>query len=183
MGPKEKRSVWSLGECLGGLVSIWARVIACATLGLLIACGGSGDDNGSNESQVAGESEPVSTPSEPESSYGFEDWEFQEVNLKDCERTKSLGKKKSIELETPDFVGAVLFRPMCVTDVKSDEITVTVVNTSVGNTHNFIVEGNEVELVVPAGEEDTVKIELGNEPQIGFQCTIHAPRMYGAFFR
>jgi hypothetical protein len=153
---------------------------------MLIACGGSDDSDRSDDSRVAGESESSpTTPSESDTSFAFGDWDFRDVSRKDCEPplTEILGKRKSIELETPDAVGTVLFRPMCVTDVKGDEITVTIVNTSVGNTHNFIVEGNEVETVVPAGEEATVEVELSNEPQISFECTIHAPNMYGAFFR
>lgn len=164
-------------------MSIWARIIACATLGLLIACGASGDDNGSNGGSVAGDPEPESTATESDSSYSYADWDYQELSLKDCDQTKSLGSKNSIEIETPDLVGAELFKPMCITDVKSDELKVTIVNLSTANTHNFIVEGNEVELLVPPGEEDTVKIELGNDKQISFQCTIHERTMRGAFFR
>ena len=167
----------------GGLAKVWKKVIAFALLGLLVACGGSSGENGRDGTGVDGGSEAGSTPSSSGSTYAYEDWDFQEVSLKDCEGIKSLGNEKSITLKTPDVVGSVQFEPRCLTDVKSDEISVTVVNTSAGNTHNFIVEGNEIELVVPAGEEATVEVKLGDDQQIGFECTIHAPRMFGAFFR
>jgi hypothetical protein len=156
-------------------------VISCALVGLMVACGGSDEPN-EPAAQDSPESVPAEADLDDDSGYGFSDWKFQKVAPKACEQTEKLGAKKSIKLETPDVVGAVVFRPMCLTDVKSDEVTVTVVNTSGGNTHNFIVEGNEVEIIVPAGEKDTVEVTLPDQPQVGFQCTIHPP-MYGAFFR
>lgn len=149
--------------------------------GVLAACGG-GDDSTSAGGGTTTTAAPAST--EPKSEYPFADFKFVRLNRPDCEKTESLGKKASLTLVLPPSpLPATPWTPQCITDVKQDKITVTITSNS-DYQHNFIVEGNEVEVYIGPGKKKTVEIELPQQGQIGFQCTLrgHQP-MFGAFFR
>jgi hypothetical protein len=147
----------------------------------LEACGRSNDDR----ADVA-EAQPAAMPSEeasespPNASVGYD---YQDVKPSKCETSESLGKKGSIDLVIPADTNVIgtPFIPMCITDVKVDEVEVTISN-EMFHEHNFIVEGNDFELALPPQDSASVTVALGSQKEIGFQCTIHAA-MYGAFFR
>jgi hypothetical protein len=153
-------------------------VAACTIVLLpLAACG---DSNGSEPRPASRETHEGSPEESPE--FAFADYDFERVTRKDCENPERLGNKRSITMKTPDIIGAALFIPDCLTDVGSDKISVTIDNTS-GSLHNFIVEGNEFELVIQPDSRKSIKIVLDQQPVIYFACTIHRRTMFGAFFR
>jgi hypothetical protein len=171
-------------------VSTWIRIIVCLALGLLlVACGGSSDEPEATEvaeSEETSVTEPDETPeasTEETPYYAFADYEFSEVSPKHCKKTQKLGQKTDVTIHAIKVptTGFVYFEADCLTDVRSDQITVTLVNDTTEQ-HNFIVEGDDVELITLLGEKTSGEIELIDEPQLTFQCTYH-PGMQGAFFR
>ena len=150
----------------------------------LSSCGGSpaAEEQGTAEPTTAQESETEAEPS-PSSTFAFAGYEFKKVTKGGCVETKELGEAKelSIDIQRPPSGAGEFFHPNCLTNVRQDHLTVKLTNSGTLD-HNFIVEGNEVELIVPAGKKGKVGVELGAAKEIGFQCTIH-DFMFGAFFR
>ena len=156
----------------------YLRTCLLLVLVLATACGGSDDPPAPAEAQAT-TPDAEETEEPPNASVGYD---YQVMERSRCEGTAALGKKSSIELVLKK--GALLatpFKPNCITDVAGDAVKVTILNND-DDLHNFIVEGNDFELRVAPGDKGSVKVELPDQPQIGFQCTIHPP-MYGAFFR
>ena len=150
----------------------------------LSSCGGSpaAEEQGASEPATTLGSATEAEPS-PSPTYAFADYEFKKVTKGGCVETMDLGgaKELSMDIHRPKSGAGEFFYPNCLTNVEQDHLTVKLANNGTLD-HNFIVEGNEVELIVPAGMKGTVDVELGAAKEIGFQCTIHE-FMFGAFFR
>jgi hypothetical protein len=137
----------------------------------LIACG---DSNGSRTGSSPKSPEPTAT-------YGFADYQFRHVERKNCTKSKRLGNHDKATLVIQNYAVSSPFVPSCFTDVKSDSISVTIVSKD-DNLHNFILEGGDNELQIKPHRSETSTFHIAAEPEIDFQCTIHAG-MFGAFFR
>ena len=150
----------------------------------LSSCGGSpaAEEQRTTEPKTTPGSATEAEPS-PSSGYAFAGYEFKKVTKGGCVETMDLGgaKELSMDIHRPKSGAGEFFYPNCLTNVKQDHLTVKLANSGTLD-HNFIVEGNEVELIVPAGKKGKVDINLGAAKEIGFQCTIHE-FMFGAFFR
>lgn len=161
--------------------------LAAAILGaavLISSCGGSpagNQEKAAAETSTAAGAGPQPSPS---STYGFADYDFYEVDRGACVGIESLEAKTAVTLDIhqPKSLVGEFFYPNCLTNVRRDELTVKVTNNG-RTTHNFIVEGDDVELVVHPGDSGKVDVTLGPGGEIGFQCTIHQRFMFGAFFR
>ena len=147
------------------------------------ACGGGDSEPGSEPEDQPAAASP-SDEAEPSPTYAFADYDYKEVSKGECIKSESLGrsKKLTITMKQPPSAVGEFYYPNCVTDVQTDELTVKLVNDG-QNLHNFIVEGNEVEVVVQPGDSESVEITLEDDKEIAFQCTIHETFMFGAFFR
>ena len=154
------------------------RLVIYPLLTCLVACGGGQIEPGGPAGAPTGN---ATTPDATEAPVGFLSYAYKSVALKTCDNKVRLGHEKRITLEAPETVGTTIFEPGCITDVRGDQVEITLDNTST-NLHNIIVEGNDHELVVGAGEKGSDTFQLPDDDEIGFQCTIH-DRMYGAFFR
>ena len=160
----------------------FAAVLLVGALSLS-SCGGSpAEEEKPAEPPTAPAGATEAEPS-PSSTYAFADYEFKKVTKGGCVETKALGEagKLSMDIHRPKSGAGEFFYPNCLTNVKGDHLTVELANSGTLD-HNFIVEGDDVELVVPAGKKGRVSVELGAAKEIGFQCTIH-DFMFGAFFR
>lgn len=148
---------------------------------MLGACGGS--EAPADRGGRAGAAEPTPEPV-PTSTYAFADREYYEVNRGACVGFERVGNARAVGLEIhqPKSEVGEFFYPNCLTDVRRNALTVKVTNDG-RMMHNFIVEGDDVELIVQPGESEKVDVTLGPGEEIGFQCTIHANFMFGAFFR
>ena len=144
---------------------------------VLSACGGGDSSPGASDTTSTTE---ATTTTEP--GYAHAGFEFVRMTPSDCERTQSLGTEAAVTLKLPPSpLVATPWTPQCLTDVKEDRLTVTIESDNEYQ-HNFIVEGNEIEVFIDPGKKKTVEIELPDQGQIGFQCTLHPP-MFGAIFR
>lgn len=148
---------------------------------LVGSCGGSPAAPRGEDGDAA--SEPAAQPS-PSSTYGFADYDFNDVSRGACVGFLRLGTKSSVTLDIhrPKSGVGEFFYPNCLTAVRRDSLSVRITNNGM-TSHNFIVDGDDIELVVQPGETGKVDVELGPGDEIGFQCTIHARFMFGAFFR
>jgi hypothetical protein len=160
--------------------SNWMSAIASVVLVLLLsACGDSTDPN----LDPAAPGEPVASP-EPSPTYGFADYDYVKVTPDKCTESQRLSNARSVTLKitAPPAGVAGFFHPNCLTDVKSDRVKVTVVNYT-PDLHNFIVEGDDIELLVAPQDRGSIMVDLAQDKEIDFTCTIHPKFMYGAFFR
>lgn len=151
--------------------------VMCLIIGLgLSACGGQSDPTAASSPSTT---TTVATP-EPTPSYAFADYQFIHLGTPSgCSESVKLGNKRAVTI-VAEYREAP-FVPDCVTDVKLDKISVTIVNQT-DLMHNFIVQGDDFELVLQPGQRKTVRVDLAQQPEIDFQCTIHL-QMHGAFFR
>jgi hypothetical protein len=143
--------------------SIWMSAIASIVLvGMLSACGDSTDPN----VDPAAPEEPVASP-EPSPTYGFADYDYIEVTPDKCTESQRLGNARSVTLKitAPPAGVAGFFHPNCLTDVKSDRVKVTVVNDT-PDLHNFIVEGDDIELLVAPEERGSIMVDLTQDREI-----------------
>lgn len=161
--------------------------LVAAILGAALFIGSCGGSSAGNQERAEAETSSGAEPgarSSPSSTYGFADYDFYEVDRGACVGIESLGTKTAVTLDIhqPKSLVGEFFYPNCLTNVRRDELTVKVTNNG-RTSHNFIVEGDDVELVVQPGDSGKVDVTLGPGGEIGFQCTIHARFMFGAFFR
>lgn len=154
------------------------RQLSVAVL-IAVAAVGCGESSEPEPRVDVGANETEETPSESPG-YAYSDYDFTEFNPKGCYKKESLGAKSSVKIGVVPLTGAYPFNPSCLTDVKIDEVTVTLVSDNA--THNMIVEGDDVELIAGPGEKASATFELADEPIVYFACTYH-PAMVGAFFR
>ena len=152
------------------------RRILFLAIVILPACGGGDSSTGASDTTSTGATTTT------EVGYAHADFEFVRIDPSDCEKTQSLGSDGAVTLKLPPSpLVATPWTPQCLTDVKKDRLTVTIESNNEYQ-HNFIVEGNEIEVFIDPGKKKTVEIELPDQGQIGFQCTLHPP-MHGAIFR
>jgi hypothetical protein len=139
------------------------------------ACGGGGGQGAS--------APPTSTsaPAPEATGYAFADYDFIPTARSACVKPVKLGSRSKVELVIEERGVVNLFVPNCVFDAKRDEISVTVFNDT-RSLHNFIVEGDDFELVLQPGQRKSVAVALVDQPLINFQCTIHRG-MHGSFYR
>ena len=156
--------------------------LTAVLLGVALLAGSCGGSPAANEEEEAA-TDPAQQPS-PSSTYGFADYDFYDVTRGACVGFARLGTKSEVTLDIhkPKSGVGEFFYPNCLTEVRPDSLTVRITNNGM-TSHNFIVDGDDVELVVQPGKTGKVDVELGPGNEIGFQCTIHARFMFGAFFR
>ena len=151
--------------------------MAVLAVGLGFAACGGGSDQGASAPPT---STSAPTP-EATSGYAFADYEFIPTARSACVKPVKLGSRSKVELVIEERDVVNLFVPNCVIDAERDEISVTVFNDT-PNLHNFIVEGDDFELILQPGQRKSVAVALLDHPAINFQCTIHRG-MHGSFFR
>jgi hypothetical protein len=154
------------------VVLVWVLVLLPLT-----ACGGSNESDPPASSRETQEASP-----EESREFEFADYDYTHVGRKDCQKPERIGSKRSVTMVTPEIIGAAVFVPDCLIDVKRNKISVTVVNKS-SSLHNLIVEGNDFELLVQPKSRESVEVDLNRQAQIAFACTIHPRFMFGAIFR
>jgi hypothetical protein len=161
-----------------------ARSISILLVGASLLMGGCGDATDTTARDAAAEAASQPTPEE---TFGFGDYNYQRVSKNECSGTARLGEADRLTIPVVNAKSGVgeYFKPNCITGVRRDRrLTIEVVNRA-DIAHNIIVKGNDGELLVQPGEKGEIEVELTawEDGQIGFQCSIHAPYMNGAFFQ
>ena len=148
------------------------------------ACGGSSAPSSENAARAGESAPPAAVEPSPTSTYAFAEQPFHEVSRGACVGFERVGSKDTVTLDIhqPKSEVGEFFYPNCLTDVRGDRLTVKIDNNGM-IMHNFIVECDDVELIVSSGDAGKIDVELGPGEEIGFQCTIHSNFMFGAFFR